>query len=267
MRLAIVHCGQDLANAFGGLLGFALFRITGTSLASWRYLFLVEGCVTILLAPLLYWILPESTDRCTFLSKSEKAVACERIRVDSSSIVNEPFNLRDALAIFCHPTSWVYCIIELCVGIPLQSVQNFLSEIIKRFGYNDLKTNLWTVAPNLTGVVVLLLLSYGSDRSRLRWPFISCAFLFTFIGFIVYVALPNVITDSAAHSAAYFATFLMVFGASAPSVILDAWLNNVSPIGSLGLSDFAANMVRTSPTRTRGSCLRAWDFRCRISWA
>lgn len=226
MRIAIVHCGQDLANAFGGLLGFALFRITGTSLAPWRYLFLVEGCVTILVAPILYWILPASVERCKFLSKAEKDVAYQRIQMDSSSIVNEPFNLKDALEIFHHPTSWVYLVLEMCVGIPLQSVQNFMNQIIGRFGYDDLKTNLWTVAPNLVGVVVLLILSYFSDRTRLRWPFISLGFSFTFIGFIVYVALPNIVTDASAHSAAYFATFLMICGSAAPSVILDAWLNN-----------------------------------------
>lgn len=226
MRLAIIHCGQDLANAFSGLLGFALFRITGTDLASWRYLFLVEGCITIFIAPFLYWLVPESVDHCGFLSENERLVAWERVKIDSSSIVNEAFNFRDALAVFRHPTSWIFCIIELCVGIPLQSVQNFLNQIIKRFGYDDLKTNLWTVAPNLTGVFVLLLLSYGSDRSRLRWPFITFGFILTFVGFLVYVSLLHITTDDADHNAAYFATFLMVSGASAPSVILDAWLNN-----------------------------------------
>lgn len=223
MRLAFFHTGQDLANAFAGLLSFGLFRITGTNLASWRYLFLVEGCATIAIVPFVFWLLPASAEHCLFLDKSEQEIAHHRIQVDSSAIVNEPFKLREALKIFNHPTTWVYILIEFCVGIPLQSVQNFLNQIIKRIGYGKLETNLHSVYPNITGAVVLVLLSWGSDKTRLRFPFIAFGFLLTFIGFMVYVSLPNFDQH---HDVAFFATFLMVWGASAPSVILDAWFNN-----------------------------------------
>lgn len=47
-------------------------------------------------------------------------------------------------------------------------------------------------------------------------------FLFTFIGFIIHAAID---VQQQIH-AAYFACFMMTWGTSAPSVILDVWYNN-----------------------------------------
>ena len=85
-----------------------------------------------------------------------------------------------------------------------------------------MKTNLYTVAPNVSGAVVLLILAFSSDLTRLRFPFVALGFLLTFIGFIIYVA----IDVKAQLHVAYYACFMMTWGTSAPSVVLDVWYNN-----------------------------------------
>lgn len=42
-RLAIFYAASSIASAFGGLLSYGVFQIKGGSLASWRYLFVIEG--------------------------------------------------------------------------------------------------------------------------------------------------------------------------------------------------------------------------------
>ena len=112
--------------------------------------------------------------------------------------------------------------IEICLGVPLQSVQLFLPVIIARLKYDTVKTNLYTVAPNVSGAVMLLILAFSSDFTRLRFPFVALGFLFTFIGMVIYAA----IDVESQLQVAYFATFMMTWGTSAPSVILDVWYNN-----------------------------------------
>jgi hypothetical protein len=86
------------------------------------------------------------------------------MQVISSSVVNEPFVFRDAIAIPKEPTSWVILAIEVCLGVPLQSVALFLPGIIARLGCATVKTNLYTVAPNITGAVMLLILGFASGK-------------------------------------------------------------------------------------------------------
>lgn len=112
--------------------------------------------------------------------------------------------------------------IEICLGVPLQSVSLFLPVIVKGLGYSAVKTNLYTVAPNVTGAVMLLILGFASDLTRLRFPFIAAGFAFTFIGFVIF-SQTDVHTN---ESLAYFSCFMMTWGTSAPSVILDVWYNN-----------------------------------------
>jgi hypothetical protein len=110
----------------------------------------------------------------------------------------------------------------MCLGVPLQSVALFLPQIVGRLGYSTVKTNLYTVAPNIVGACFLLILAFSSDLTRIRFPFIALGFSLTFIGFIIYATID---VKRQLH-VAYFACFMMVWGTSAPSVILSTWYNN-----------------------------------------
>ncbi|KAL8866849.1 MAG: hypothetical protein Q9198_008736, partial [Flavoplaca austrocitrina] len=221
-RLAIFYAAQSIASAFGGLLAFGVFQIESNTIAEWRYLFIIEGCCTILFSFFAFFYLPHSAATAKFLSPEEKELAYYRMQIDSSSVVNEKFAFKESFKIFKEWTSWMILAIEICLGVPLQSVQLFLPQIVARLGYSSVKTNLYTVAPNISGAVMLLILAFASDYTRWRFPFVALGFLFTFLGMIIYVG----IDVQSQLRTAYFATFMMTWGTSAPSVLLDVWYNN-----------------------------------------
>ena len=70
---------------------------------------------------------------------------------------------------------------------------------------------------------MLLVLAFSSDWTKLRSPFIVLGFLLTFSGFMIYASIDDVQSDI---QVAYFATFMMTWGTSAPSVMLSTWYNN-----------------------------------------
>ncbi|KAI9374595.1 major facilitator superfamily domain-containing protein [Aspergillus egyptiacus] len=222
-RLAVFYAASNIANAFSGLIAFGVFQIKNTPMSQWRYLFIIEGAATVSFSFFAFWYLPRSASEAKFLSPEEKALAFHRIQVDSSAVVNEKFSLRESLGIFRHPTTYGFLAIEICLGVPLQGVSLFMPQIIERLGYPTVKTNLYTVAPHVTGAVMLLILAFSSDAVRLRSPFISLGFLLTFTGFMVYASVDDV---QAEIKVAYFATFMMTWGTSAPSVLLSTWYNN-----------------------------------------
>ncbi|KAI7170243.1 putative MFS transporter, partial [Hortaea werneckii] len=183
-RLAIFYAASSIAYAFGGLLAFGTFQIDGGSIFHWKYLFVIEGSLTMCMAVVAYIFLPRSAATAWFLNDEEKKLAFYRIQIDSSAVVEEKFKLGQAVKIMKHGTSWVILAIEVCLGIPLQSVSLFLPQIVARLGYSTIKTNLYTVAPNISGAVMLLILGYASDLTRWRFPFIALGFLFTFCGMV-----------------------------------------------------------------------------------
>ncbi|KAH7219696.1 major facilitator superfamily domain-containing protein [Fusarium oxysporum] len=221
-RLAVFYAASNIANAFSGLLSFGVFQID-SKIFVWRYLFIIEGSASVLFSIFAFWYLPRSAAQAKFLGEEEKALAFHRMQVDSSSVVQEKFNFKDSIKIFTYPTTYCFLLIEICLGVPIQSVALFMPQIIQRLGYGPVKTNLYTVAPNVGGAVMLLILAFSSDFLRIRFPFIMLGFALTFIGFIIYAAISDV---QAQLQLAYYACFMMVWGTSAPSVLLSTWYNN-----------------------------------------
>ncbi|KAI0827497.1 putative MFS transporter [Hypoxylon sp. FL0890] len=223
-RLAIFYAASNIANAFSGLLAFGVFQIKSNRVDHpWRWLFIVEGSITVCFSIFAFFYLPRSAAEARFLNEEEKALAYRRIQLDSSSIVNEKFVLKDALKVFKRPVTYGFLIIEICLGVPLQAVALFLPQIVQRLVADTVTINLYTVAPNITGAVMLLVLAFASDSLRIRFPFVCLGFAFTFVGFIIYAAIQDV---HAQIRLAYFATFMMCWGTSAPSVLLSTWYNN-----------------------------------------
>lgn len=59
-RIAILYAGNTLSNCFGGLIAAGVIGgMDGAGgIASWRWLFILEGCFTIMVAILAYFVLP-----------------------------------------------------------------------------------------------------------------------------------------------------------------------------------------------------------------
>jgi MFS family permease len=71
-RTAILYSGSQLGNAFGTLLAIAITQLDGThGLAGWRWLFLIEGILTVGLAIVFACYLPNSPQKVRWLSEQE----------------------------------------------------------------------------------------------------------------------------------------------------------------------------------------------------
>jgi hypothetical protein len=179
--VSLVADSQSSAYALCGLLAFGTFQTHGDSLADWHSLFALEGSLAVYMVIVAFIFLPYSAGHAKFLTEDEKELALYRMQVDSSSVVNEPSVFRDAIAILKEPTNWVILTIEVCLGVPLQSIALFLPQTIARLSYATVKTNLHTAAPNITGAVMLLILGFASEYTRWCFPFVALGFFFTFV--------------------------------------------------------------------------------------
>ncbi|KAF5983807.1 tartrate transporter [Fusarium coicis] len=195
-RLAVFYAASNIANAFSGLLSFGVFQID-SKIFVWRYLFIIEGSASVLFSIFAFWYLPRSAAQAKFLGEEEKALAFHRMQVDSSSVVQEKFNFKDSIKIFTLFSDWDMDLLR--------------------------QTFILAIAPNVGGAVMLLILAFSSDFLRIRFPFIMLGFALAFIGFIIYAAISDV---QAQLQLAYYACFMMVWGTSAPSVLLSTWYNN-----------------------------------------
>ncbi|KAF8168136.1 MFS general substrate transporter [Crassisporium funariophilum] len=224
-RVGIFYAAASIAGAFSGLIAYGVFHIQSSRYHSWQYLFWIEGGGTVAFAIFALFWLPKSPSTWNKLSDREKAISRARILSDSSVSVDERLNIRDAFRPFKDPMYWLWALICLSFGVPLASVNNFLPQIVASLGYSTIKTNLFTVAPNIVGTVALLLLTFSSDYFRERSIHICIPLATAVTGFIILGSI-----DVLVHRhVAYFACFLLTCGAFAPSVLVSAWYSNNTP--------------------------------------
>ncbi|KAH7108375.1 putative high-affinity nicotinic acid transporter [Auriculariales sp. MPI-PUGE-AT-0066] len=220
-RVGIFYAASSIAGAFGGLIAFGVFS-AHTSLKGWQILFLVEGGFTLIVATLMLLILPKSVDNCWFLKPEEREVARNRLLRDATSVLGSKMDIKGAFKSLVEWQTLAWFAIEFCLGVPLASVSNFLPQVVGRLGYSTVKTNLYTVAPNIVGAVCLILLSQSSDYFRERSLHLVTALAITMVGFIILGAI-----DVTAHlHVSYFACFLLCMGSFIPSVFCVSWASN-----------------------------------------
>lgn len=169
------------------------------------------------------FVLPKSAATAYFLTPEEKRLAYYRISMNSSVEPDAKFSFRRAIQVFKTDRLWpFYALIGIGIGVPLYSVANFLPLIIARFGYSTVKTNLYTVAPNIVGSVFLVCVAFSSDYTGDRALHLATCLIITCIGFIILAAV-----DVANNIAVgYFACFLLCMGGFISSPLLATWYNN-----------------------------------------
>lgn len=85
-RIAIFFSAASLAGAFSGLLAFAIEKMDGVGgYAGWRWIFILEGAATVLIASTLPWTLPDSPNTASFLNSREREIIITRLEQDTGT--------------------------------------------------------------------------------------------------------------------------------------------------------------------------------------
>ncbi|KAI9793284.1 MAG: hypothetical protein M1833_000783 [Piccolia ochrophora] len=224
-RIAWFYSGSSLANAFGGLLGAGVLgNLEGAhGISGWRWLFIIEGTITVGVALCAIFVLPDYPETTRWLSDDERSYAQWRLIDDigeadlaHSSTIWESFKL--ALS---DPRIYLFTLLQHS-SLLSQTLQYFFPTIVKTLGYSSVVTLLITVPVWAAVFLISLLVTWTSGRSGDRSLHIILLMLVSFVG--------NVIAVSTLQTGArFFALFCMPMGAIAAYQIIVAWVANSFP--------------------------------------
>lgn len=119
-----------------------MFQIKNEAYFRWSYLFFLEGGLTMAWAIFMFFALPSGTQSAWFLTRSEKEVAQLRLEQDSVTNLDAKFSWKESLGEFYTPHGYIRVCLSFVGGTILTSNANFLVMVVKRLGYDVIKTNL-----------------------------------------------------------------------------------------------------------------------------
>lgn len=80
-RQALFFSAASIAGAFSGLLAFGIAKMDGVGgLEGWRWIFILEGIVTVLVAIFAFWALYDFPETASFLTEEERAFVVFRLK-------------------------------------------------------------------------------------------------------------------------------------------------------------------------------------------
>jgi MFS family permease len=90
LHVTILNAGNLAAQAFGGLIAARVLTNMGGKkhIAAWKWLFIIEGSITVFIALLAMFVLPDYPNSTRWLSETENFIAQKRL-VDDVAAADE----------------------------------------------------------------------------------------------------------------------------------------------------------------------------------
>lgn len=101
-RFSFFFGSTTLAGAFGGILAYGIGKMDGIrGYKGWRWLFIIEGLLTIVIAVVWFWTLPDFPETVTWMNEEERAFVKAKLERDTGKSAHaRAVTWRDALAVF-----------------------------------------------------------------------------------------------------------------------------------------------------------------------
>ncbi|KAF2116462.1 major facilitator superfamily domain-containing protein [Lophiotrema nucula] len=227
LRTAVLYSGSLISGAFSGLIaaGITSNMDGARGLGAWRWLFIIEGAITIVIAFFAFFIMPNFPRTTSWLSEQEKQMAIWRLEEDigEDDWVNseEQTFLYGAKLAATDPKAWL--LLACIYGFTSSgTVTTLFPSVVQGLGYNRIITLLLTAPPYVIGVLAILLNAWHADRTRERYMHVALPPVLAVIAFIIAAATTQ-------FGPRYLAMCLMIGANYSGYVVALAWISNVIP--------------------------------------
>lgn len=238
-RISLFFSAASLAGAFGGVLAWVrksssfllladmmsqgIAHMNGVGgLHGWRWIFILEGMLTVLVSLVAYFFVANYPSTATFLSEKERACVHARLEASNDATRDEAFTWNNVSLALRDPKVWLYGLGFHTMSLPLYTLSLFLPTIIKDLGYTAAQAQLLTVPPYAVATITTLTVAIASERLKLRAPLIMGSASLAAIGYIILLSNTKI-------GVSYFGTILAAAGIYPATAIVLSWpANNVS---------------------------------------
>lgn len=177
-------------------------------LAGWRWIFILEGLLTVVVAVVSFWMVHDFPSDARFLTEEDRARVIRRLKLDQqSSVEHEEWNAKYLYAGLKDWKMWVGMVIYMGCDMPLYAFSLFLPTIIQESGWSTsvVRTNLLSVPPYAAAALLTIIIGFVADRTRQRGLCNLVVSVIGIVGFILLIASNN-------PAVKYAATFLGALG-------------------------------------------------------
>jgi MFS family permease len=239
-RIAVFYSVNLLAGGFGNILAYAINKLDGTSgYRGWRWIFIIEGLIPIVLAFIGWFIIVDFPDkiheaRRPFLTPEEVQVVKDRLEADRGDSEYDHVTFQKVIKTLMMWQIWIYALLFMAAGTGIYAFAYFTSVILRGMGHSTDMVFLLSAPPAIAAIPWSYLIAYLADRTRMRSPWLILNYVICIIGLMMTAYHKN-------NSVRYGGIFLGLAGCNCALPCVLSW---------------QANNIRGQSTRSVASALQ-----------
>lgn len=227
LRNCILYSGSLMSSAWSGLIAAGIIEnMDGKGgLRSWRYLFFIEGAITVASVPFAYIILPDNPSNTKFLNQQEKDIIQWKLRRDIGTNDSDSEAKESSWSGFLLAVKdikvWLVTLI-LTFLVAACGVTNFFPSVVQTLNFDKTTTLCLTAPPYCIAVVATFLWARHADKTGERFYHVVLPLVSALVSFIISASTLNV-------GARYFAMCLMIPSLYCSFIVILTWMSNCCP--------------------------------------
>ncbi|KAN0059609.1 hypothetical protein ACQY0O_008177 [Thecaphora frezii] len=180
VRLSFFWATLNVARTISALLAAGILEMRGIhGRPGWFWLFLLEGVLTVVIGLASFLYLPTSPTqtkggvwRKSWYTPREEEIMTTRILKDDpakgQTHLSQPATWKDVKDTWTDPALLGLFFIGIVAYIPPAPVSGYLTLTLKRLGFTTFNSNMLTIPAAVLQIVLMLVLSWSSDRFNER---------------------------------------------------------------------------------------------------
>ncbi|KAJ5925435.1 hypothetical protein N7454_008074 [Penicillium verhagenii] len=195
LRTSFFFYGQMFASATSSLISAGVLKLDGTNgWAGWRWIFLIEGLITLFIGIVFTLLVPPSAGdgrpliafgRWSYFTERESHIIRNRVLLDDPKKARGHIQISksDVWKALKNPRIMQHVFITLVSMSAFQGLTQYTPTMIKSLGFSSIKANALSSVPVYCGIVWLTILSFLADRTGHRGPFVLLAITWNVISY------------------------------------------------------------------------------------
>ncbi|KAH6951695.1 major facilitator superfamily domain-containing protein [Fusarium avenaceum] len=232
VRISYFYCASALSGAFSGLLAAGIAQMDGVGgLEGWRWIFILEGIVTVVLGVACFFFLIDTPALSTRWLNAEEIKFLElSMFIKQGGGFQEETSVRwkDIRMVLTNWRVYVQAYFLLCQSALSYGTKFTLPTLTKAMGFSTTNAQLVSAPPYVAAAISAIVFAKISDRFFWRMPFVAIPMVIVTVAYSVIISLNGEL--EAKKGVAYFAIVLAVVGIYPIQAAAASWnANNIAP--------------------------------------
>ncbi|KAH7910952.1 allantoate permease [Hygrophoropsis aurantiaca] len=180
VRLTLFWMSMNFCAIVASFIAFGTLRLDGYGdKAGWRWLFLIEGGLTLIIGLVTFFQMPPSPTQTKawfrpkgWFTEREEIIIVNRVLRDDPTKGDmhnrEGLTLKRLWTAVCDYDLWPLYILGLMFGIPNTPPSTYLTLLLRSAGFNTFQTNLLTIPSQAFGILTMLAITLVSEAVNER---------------------------------------------------------------------------------------------------